>query len=93
MECSSIVFSGHAVRRMFERSLAEPDILQVIAQGEVIEEYPSDTPYPSALLLGFIGTTPVHVVVAREVVTGDCVVVTVYIPNPARRSPDFHTRI
>jgi hypothetical protein len=42
---------------MFERSLAEPDILQLIAQGEAIEEYPHDTPYPSALLLAFIGTT------------------------------------
>jgi Domain of unknown function (DUF4258) len=48
MECSSIVFSGHAVRRIFERSLAELDVLQVIAQGEVIEEDPSDTPYPSS---------------------------------------------
>lgn len=92
MDCSEVVFSGHAVRRMFERSLTEADILQVIRQGEIIESYPDDTPHPSNLLLGFSGAVPIHAVVARQVDTGRCIVVTVYVPDPRRWSPDFKTR-
>ncbi len=92
MDCSTVAFSGHAVRRMFERGLSETAILQVIAQGAVIEDYPHDTLYPSALLLGWIGPTPVHVVAARNPTTRECVTVTVYVPDPARWSADFRTR-
>lgn len=51
MDCRSVAFSGHAVRRMFERAMTEADILQVIKDGEVIEDYPQDTPYPTSALV------------------------------------------
>lgn len=92
MDCNEVVFSGHAVQRMFARGLTEADILQVIRQGAIIESYPNDTPYPSSLVLGFVGGVPVHTVVARRADTGRCIVVTVYIPDPLRWSPDFKTR-
>ena len=34
--CNEVVFSGHAVRRLFERSLTASQVRQVIAAGEVI---------------------------------------------------------
>lgn len=74
------------------RGLTEADILQVIRQGEIIESYPNDTPYPSSLMLGFSGGVPIHVVVARREDIGRCIVVTVYVPDPLRWSPDFKTR-
>lgn len=77
---------------MFERGLTETSILQVIRQGEIIASYPNDTPYPSYLLLGFSGVLPIHAVVARAEDTGRCIVVTVYVPDPHRWSPDFKTR-
>ena len=92
MDCVAISFSGHAVQRIFERGLARSDIVETIRNGEQIEDYPHDTPYPSVLLLGFAGTTPIHTVIAREAATGRCVVVTVYVPTPARWSADFRTR-
>lgn len=92
MDCAEIIFSGHAVQRMFERGIARADIVEIIGNGEQIEDYPRDIPYPSALLLGFAGTTPIHAVVAREAATRRCVVVTVYVPNPARWSADFKVR-
>lgn len=91
MDCAEVVFSGHAVQRMFARSLNEMDILQVIRQGEVIESYPQDTPYPSDLLLGVSRGVFIHAVVARRG-DGRCIVVTAYVPDPLRWNADFKTR-
>jgi len=91
MECSEVVFSGHAVQRMFERSLKTDDILEVIRGGEEITGYPNDMPYPSVLLLGFVGQTPVHVVIARA--SDDaCHVITTYVPSLDLWNDDFRTR-
>ena len=47
MECTEIVFSGHAIRRIFERGLGQDAILKAMRTGEVIAEYPDDSPHPS----------------------------------------------
>ena len=75
MDCAEVVFSGHAVQRMFARGLNEADILQIIQHGEVIESYPRDTPFPSSLVLGVSRNTVIHAVVARRD-DGRCIVVT-----------------
>lgn len=66
MDCRVVDFSGHAVRRMFKRSVARDEVLEAIAVGEVIEEYPDDTPFPSYLLLARSRDRVLHVVVARD---------------------------
>jgi len=38
---------------MFVRSIAVTEVRTVIEQGDTIERYPQDTPYPSRLVLGF----------------------------------------
>jgi hypothetical protein len=48
---------------MFERQIAVEEVEAVLGAGEVIEEYPKDTPYASRLMLGWIGLRPLHVVV------------------------------
>jgi Domain of unknown function (DUF4258) len=92
MNCTSTTYSAHAIKRMFQRSLTVADVDAVVRTGLVIEDYPTDFPYPSCLLLGWTGATPVHAVVGRNPSTGECIVVTVYVPDPARWSPDFKTR-
>jgi hypothetical protein len=47
-----VKFSRHAMERMFEREIAEPDVLDVMQNGQTVEEYSDDLPYPSQLLLG-----------------------------------------
>ncbi|MGH2495853.1 MAG: DUF4258 domain-containing protein [Ktedonobacteraceae bacterium] len=42
-----LVFSTHAIKRMFERSISKADIRRVLVNGEVINEYPDDKPYAS----------------------------------------------
>jgi len=44
MDYKRIILSGHAIRQMFNRGLKQEDVLDVIRQGEVILDYPDDTP-------------------------------------------------
>jgi hypothetical protein len=92
MECARLFFSRHALERMFQRSVSPDMVRSIIVNDDRIFFYPSDKPYPSTLLLGFAKGEPFHVLVAREKDTGDCVVVTVYRPDPANWNDDFRTR-
>lgn len=40
MKCSKLIFSRHAVERMFEREISPEDVRTVVSTGEVIVEYP-----------------------------------------------------
>jgi hypothetical protein len=92
MTCERLEFSGHAIQRMFERAISWADVRTVIAQGEVIMEYPDDRPYPSRLLLGFVDERPIHIVIGIDDATDSCYVITVYVPDPGRWSDDFRMR-
>ena len=92
MNCSHVIFTGHALRRMFQRELAKDDIIETLKCGECIAEYLEDQPYPSYLVLGFSGLRPVHIVVARDRVDETCYVVTAYVPDGVLWSDDFRTR-
>ena len=92
MQCKSISFSRHALQRMFVRALPAGAVADIVRIGESIEDYPTDFPFPSCLLLGAINGVPVHVVAAREPSSEVCIVVTVYVPDPLRWSADFRTR-
>ena len=56
----------------------------------MIEDYPDDVPYPSALVLGWINQQPIHVVAATT--PREKIVITVYEPDPTRWEPDFKRR-
>lgn len=89
MDCSSIKYSDHAVLQMFKRGIDTFDVEMVIKQGEVIKSYLDDKPYPSFLILGFSKEIAIHLVVAKNIVLNECVVVTAYIPDPAIWMEDF----
>lgn len=75
---------------MAERGIAESDVASVVFQGKEIESYPQDKPYPSRLLLGWIGPRPIHVVAAAA--EHEIIVITVYEPDPALWQPGFERR-
>jgi len=87
-----LVFRVHAIQRMFERRIMEEDVREVVENGETIEHYPEDSPYPSRLILGWQGSRPIHVVVADLKEQNELIVVTVYEPDPALWQPDFRRR-
>ena len=77
---------------MFERAISVDDVLAVIADGEVIADYPDDKPFPSALLMGSAGSRTLHVVAARDGARGKCYAVTVYEPDPMLWNDDMRSR-
>lgn len=86
------LFRVHALQRMFERRIGVEDVLHVVATGETIEEYPSDTPFPSRLILGWIGTRPLHVVAARDPTSDDRIIITAYEPDQEIWESGFRRR-
>ena len=46
MDCKKIVFSGHAIWRIFERGITEADVSRVITEGEVIARILKTNPFP-----------------------------------------------
>jgi hypothetical protein len=77
---------------MFQRGIGRDAVLAVVARGETVAVYADDKPYPSRLLLGFVGTRPLHVVVALNESVGTCIVVTAYEPAIGQWGADFRTR-
>ena len=92
MVFSRLVFRVHAIQRMYQRGVSEAEVRHVISTGEMIEEYPDDTPYTSRLVLGWYGSRPLHVVVADNVDDQENVVITVYEPDPGEWEPDWKRR-
>jgi hypothetical protein len=66
---------------MFERSITLAMLEQAVNDGEVIQNYPDDQPYPSRLILSFIDGKPIHAVLAENS-DSDTIVITVYEPAP-----------
>jgi hypothetical protein len=92
LTCREIIYSGHAVRRMFERDLRPGEVRAVIEGGEIIASYPDDQPYASYLLLRWSHDRPLHVVLAVDIENRRCYVITAYIPDLTLWQPDFKTR-
>ena len=87
-----LLYRVHAVQRMFERRISVKKVLGAIETGEIIEDYSAEMPEPSRLILGFQGKRPFHVVTSENPETNETIVVTVYIPEPARWKKDFRSR-
>lgn len=66
---------------MFLRRISKSDVQAVVVYGEVIDERLDDTPFPSYLLLDFVGGRPIHVVFSYDESTDTGYVVTAYIPD------------
>ena len=92
MDFKSVVFSGHAVRRMFESGIRRDEVVEVLLEGAVIAEYPEDTPFPSCLVLGLTAGRALHVVAALDHEMETCHIITAYPPDPVRWREDFKTR-
>lgn len=87
-----LVFRVHAVERMFQQQISGEDVRRVLEDGEVINSYPDDTPYPSRLVLGRSGSRPIHVVAADDLEGKVTFVVTAYEPDPDLWDPDFRRK-
>lgn len=85
---------NHAHERSFQRGISRDEIRRVLETGEIIREYPDDTPLPSYLVLGWTqgGDRPLHVVAADDEEEDVTHVITVYEPNPDIWTDDFREK-
>ncbi|MBU4225847.1 MAG: DUF4258 domain-containing protein [Chloroflexi bacterium] len=80
-----IRITDHADEETQADHLTFDEIFFSVLQGEIIEDYPTDKPYPSCLIYGesFKGE-PIHSVWAFNPKTCWAVLITVYSPDPNR---------
>jgi hypothetical protein len=85
-EKDRVFYSRHARNEMLSEEfgpIADAEIAESLRRAEIIETYPDDTPYPSALIFGFTDSgRPLHTVCAFNSTDELCIVVTVYEPDP-----------
>ncbi len=87
----AIRWTTHSLERIQERGIQPRDIKAAIMSGEVIEQYPTDYPHPSCLVLGVtVNGQWIHVVCG--VGDGMMFVITAYYPNKDKWTSDFKTR-
>jgi hypothetical protein len=81
-----VYYTFHARQEMEQEeygTIQDKEINEAIERGEIIESYPDDLPYPSALVLGFTETNrPLHIVCGYDEDDDLSIIITAYQPNP-----------
>jgi len=80
------------VQRMFEREISASKVRKALEAEDMIEDYSSEMPEPSRLLMGFQGKRPFHVVTSENPEENEITVVTVYLPDPNKWKKDSRSR-
>ena len=76
---------------MQERDITRVDVKNCLENGEIIEDYPNDFPYPSCLVFGYtINNKVIHVVVGKD--SEYIYIITAYFPNTVKFENDLKTR-
>ena len=72
----NLVLTEHLLNRMRQRNIRLKDIKQAIMEGKIIEQYPTDYPFPSCL----INAKNIHIVcsIGEE----RLYIITAYRPSP-----------
>lgn len=85
-------FSKHAVDQSILRQVQVQEVREVIANGQVIEDYPNDKYGPSCLISGLTqARRPIHIQCSypsRPLVR----IITLYQPDPQKWNEDFTQR-
>jgi hypothetical protein len=90
-EKHTIRWTRHILERLFQRNISIDDIMNVLANGEIIEQYPKDYPFPSCLVLGSTSNgTPLHIVCGSN--GEELWLITAYLPTLSEWLEDFRTR-
>ena len=86
-----IRWTNHVIVRVFQRNITEEDVENAILNGEIIEEYENDYPYPSCLIYGInLKNKVLHVVCGLNEV--ELWIITAYYPENIKWQDDLKTR-
>lgn len=87
----NIELTMHAAKRLEQRGISIHDVMHCIMNGEIIEQYPTDYPYPSCLILGIsVNSKLLHTVIGTNL--SQLWIVTAYYPDINKWSTDCKTR-
>ena len=96
--CKKAILEGnyewkkHTLQRMAERNVLQGEIIEVVLQGELLNSYNFDKPFPSALFFKIVNQRPLHVVVASNKEESLASIITVYEPSIEIFETDFKTK-
>ena len=87
----TVFITEHAAERSRQRGILSRDIRNAVENGEIIEQYPDDFPFPSCLILGHdLAGHHIHVCMSEE---GTCSrIITAYYPDREKWSEDLKVR-
>jgi hypothetical protein len=94
LEDFDIQYRIHATQRMFHRNIHEEEIMSILMNGFIIENYEKDFPFSSVLVSGTTAShRPLHVVIAVDKKLKRFYIITTYEPNPQKWTANFTKRI
>ena len=81
----------HAKLRLAERGIKLKDVINCVENGEILEQYETDKPLPSCLVLGLsIENKYLHAVVSHD--DEFIYLITAYYPDLTKWNSDYKTR-
>jgi len=87
----SVRWTKHILERLFSRGISLEDVKYVLQNGVIIEQYPTDYPFPSCLVFGYTKTKKaLHVVCGSN--KKELWFITAYFPDPNEWTDDFKKR-
>lgn len=86
-----IRWTNHVIVRLFQRNISQEYVENAILNGEIIEEYEIDYPYPSCLVYGInLKNEILHVVCGLNEI--ELWIITAYYPDNIKWENDLKTR-
>jgi len=85
-DMDNIEITQHTLLRFNERKIKLKDVMNAIQNGKIIEQYPSDYPFPSCL----INSQNIHIVCSIN--DGYLYIITAYRPSSERWEPGGRKR-
>jgi hypothetical protein len=84
IEAQQVLVSRHARQRLAERQVTIDEVFLSVVTGDLVEDYPDDTPYPSCLICGRLPVGDyLHTVWAYDSSQNLAILITVYPPDPS----------
>jgi hypothetical protein len=90
-DADALRWTNHILGRIFRRGISTDDIKKGLINGEIIEQYPADYPFPSCLILGHTNAgKALHVVCGSN--GAELWLITAYFPDQDEWSEDCRQR-
>ena len=91
IKSEKIRWTNHVMIRLLQRNITQKDIEIALLNGEIIEEYENDYPYPSCLVYGInLNNEILHIVCGTN--EEDLWIITAYYPDNIEWENDMKTR-